>query len=77
MSAAVAHLLEEAIRLPMESQTELIEALLERAEPSRDFLDHQLGIVARRMQNVRDGTTTVVPAEDAHDKVLASLRLRP
>ena len=76
MSVAVAHLLKEALLLPLESQTELIEALLARAEPSRDFLDHQLGIVARRMQNVRDGSSTVVLAEDAHDRVLASLRLR-
>ena len=76
MSAAVAHLLEEALLLPLESQTELIEALLERAEPSRAFLDHQLGMVGRRMQNVRDGSSTVVPAKDAHDRVLASLRLR-
>lgn len=76
MSVAVAHLLAEALLLPLESQTELIEALLERAEPSRDFLDHQLGIVARRMLNVREGSSTVVPAEDAHDRVLASLRLR-
>jgi hypothetical protein len=76
MSAAVTHLLEEALLLPSESQTELVEALLERAEPSREFLDHQLGIVARRMQNVRDGTSTVIAAEDAHDRVLGSLRLR-
>lgn len=76
MSVAVAHLLEEALLLPIESQTELIEALLERAEPSRDFLDHQLGIVARRMRNVRDGSSRMVPAEDAHDRVLVSLRLR-
>jgi hypothetical protein len=76
MSVAVAHLLEEALLLPSESQTELIEALLEHAEPSPDFLDHQLGIVARRMQNVRDGSSAVIPAEVAHDKVLASLRFR-
>ena len=76
MSVAVAQLLEQVLRLPQESQTELIEALLDRAEPSREFLDHQLGIVTRRMQNVRGGSSTVVPAEDAHDRILASLRLR-
>jgi Putative addiction module component len=76
MTNTVIQLLEEAIRLPLESQTELIEALLERAEPSQDFLDHQLGIVARRMQSVRDGSSNVVSAEDAHNRVLASLRLR-
>lgn len=76
MSIAVAHLLAEALLLPSESQTELVEALLEHSEPSRDFLDHQLGIVMQRMQNVRDGTSPLIAAEDAHNRVLESLKLR-
>jgi Putative addiction module component len=76
MSVAVAHLLEEALLLPSESRTELVEALLERSEPARDFLDHQLGIVMRRMQSVRDGTSSLIAAEDAHDQVMESLKLR-
>ena len=76
MSAAVAHLLEEALLLPAESQTELVEAILERTEPSQDFLDAQLAIVTRRMQNVREGRSGVIAADEAHDRVLASLRLR-
>lgn len=76
MSDAVAHLLEEALLLPSESQTELVEAILERTEPSRDFLDHQLGIVTRRMQSVRDGTSSLIAAEEAHGRVMQSLRLR-
>ena len=76
MCAAVAHLLEEALLLPSESQTELVEALLERSEPSREFLDHQLGIVTRRMQSVRDGTSSLIAAEDAHNHVLELHRIR-
>lgn len=76
MSSDVAHLLEEALLLPTEAQTELVEALLERSEPSLGFLDQQVGTVIRRMQKVRDGSSTVVSAADAHDQVLDSLKLR-
>jgi hypothetical protein len=76
MSVAIAHLLEEALLLPSESRTELVEAILERSEPSRDFIDHQLGIVRRRMQAVQEGTSSLIAAEDAHERVLESLRLR-
>jgi hypothetical protein len=73
MSVSVTHLLEEALRLPPESRTELIEALLERTEPSREFLDHQLGIVSARMKRVLQGSSTVIDAGEAHDRVLHSL----
>ncbi|MBL9114253.1 MAG: hypothetical protein JNJ83_04550 [Verrucomicrobiaceae bacterium] len=76
MSSAVAHLLEEALLLPSESRTELVEALLERSEPSQDFLDHQLGIVRRRMQAVQGGTSALIAEEDAHEQVMRSLRIR-
>lgn len=76
MSAAVAQLLEEALRLPTESQTELVEAILERFEPSRDFLDEQLAKITRRMENVRTGRSTLVSATEAHERVLSALKLR-
>lgn len=76
MSVAVAQLLEEALLLPPESQTELVEALLKRAQPSRQFLDHQLGIVTQRMQSARQGSSALIEAEDAHAKVLVTLTLR-
>ena len=60
------YLLEEALLLPPESQTELIEALLERAEPSKEFLDHQLGIVTERMQRVQQGASALIDAQTAH-----------
>ena len=70
------HLLEDALLLPQESQTELIEALLERTEPSREFLDHQLGIVSERMKRVQQGSSTLIDAGEAHDRVLHSLKVR-
>ena len=76
MSASVNHLLEEALLLPPESRTELIEALMERAEPSREFLDHQLGIVTARRQRVQHGASTLVDAGEAHHQVLHALKAR-
>jgi hypothetical protein len=75
MSAIVDHLLESVLLLPTDSQTELVEAILERSKPSRDFLDHQLGIVRRRVQSVQDGSSLLIAEEDAHKKVLESLKL--
>jgi hypothetical protein len=75
MSVIVEHLLESVLLLPKDSQAELVEAILERSEPSRDFLDHQLGIVRRRVQSVQDGSSLLIEAEDAHKKVLESLKL--
>ena len=76
MSASVSHLLEEALLLPQESQTELIEALLERAQPSREFLDHQIGIVIERMKRVQQGASMLIDAGAAHDCVLNSLKVQ-
>lgn len=76
MSASVSHLLEEALLLPQESQTELIEALLERAQPSREFLDHQLEVVNERMKCVQQGSSTLIDAGAAHERVLNSLKVQ-
>lgn len=75
MSILFDHLLESVLLLPTDSQTELVEAILERSKPSREFLDHQLGIVRHRVQSVQDGSSTLIAAEDAHKKVLESLKL--
>jgi hypothetical protein len=77
MSATVAHLLSEALRLPADSRTELVEALLEQAHPTKDFIAHQVALVESRRNDVRTGTSSLIPAEKAHAAVLASLQLRP
>jgi hypothetical protein len=74
MSAVVTHLVEEALLLPSEVRTELVEAILEGAVPSEEFLAGQLEVIAGGMENVRDGSSRLVPAVNAHRMVLASLQ---
>jgi hypothetical protein len=62
--------------LPSEDQTELVEAILERSVPSADFVAEQMRTVERRMENVRTGTSKLIPADEAHESVLSSLRIR-
>lgn len=76
MSAAVADLLSAAMKLPAESRTELVEAILEQTSLDAGFIAEQMAIVSQRMERVRQGVTQVIPAEAAHDAVLASLKLR-
>jgi Putative addiction module component len=76
MSVSMTHLLEEALLLPLEEQTELVEALLECAQPSEEFLDHQRGIVSARMKRVQQGSSFLIDASDAHEQVQHSLKIR-
>lgn len=65
MTASVAHLLEEALLLPDESRAELVEAILESSAPSGEFVAEQMETVLRRMENVRNGSVQLIPAEEA------------
>ena len=76
MSTAVAHLLNEAMLLPPEARIDLVEAVLERSPVSEDFLAAQMNVVSGRMENVRTGKSKLIPADEAHESVLASLNLR-
>ncbi len=76
MSTAVADLLTAAMRLPSDSRTELVEAILERSEPTEDFIAGQMEVVSRRMERARQGITQLVPAAEAHEAVLAGLQDR-
>jgi hypothetical protein len=76
MSASVADLLTAAMSLPDESRTELVEAILERSAPSDAFITDQMATISQRMERVRQGLSTPVPAAEAHHAVLAALRLR-
>ena len=76
MSVSVTHLLQEALLLPPESQTELIEALLERAEPSKEFVDHQLGIVSVRRTRVEQGSSIPIDVGEADDRVISALKIQ-
>jgi len=76
MSAAVAHLLSEAMLLPSDCRTELVEAILEQSAPGEQFLAEQMKMIAGRMEKVRAGASTLIPADEAHDLVLGSVGLR-
>ncbi|SKA77468.1 hypothetical protein SAMN02745166_00382 [Prosthecobacter debontii] len=76
MSAVVSHLLDQALLLSEEARTELVEAILERSSPSEDFIQAQVHVVAERMKNVREGKSALIVETEAHQQVLASLKLR-
>ncbi len=73
MTATVTSLVEQAMSLTSESRTELVEAILAEAKPSDAFLSDQMKIVRQRMNNVRDGRSELVPAEEAHRRVREAL----
>lgn len=73
MTAIVTSLVEQAMSLPSESRTELVEAILAEAKPSNEFLSAQMKIVRQRMDNIRHGRSELVSAEEAHRRVRAAL----
>lgn len=74
MTTAVAELVEKALLLPSEERAELLEAIWEGESPSDDFINAQLSIVAERMENVKNGRSSLTSAADAHRMALESLR---
>ena len=73
MIAAVEHLVDQALLLSSESRTELVEAILERSTPSKEFIEDHMSNVLRRMEDVREGRSQLVSAEEAHRSVRESL----
>jgi len=73
MTAAVTHLLDEALRLPDQSRIELAERILDNTPPPADFIAKQMSIVRKRMANVRAGRSQLVPAEEAHRQIRKAL----
>lgn len=73
MTATVANLVKQAMSLPNDSRTELVEAILAEAKPSQEFLADQMKVVRQRMDNVREGRSELIPAEEAHRRVREAL----
>jgi len=73
MTATMTNLLEQAMSLPNDSRTELVEAILEKSKPSAEFLAEQMSNVRQRMEDVRAGRSALVPAMDAHHLVREAL----
>ena len=72
MNTAVAELVEKALLLPAEARAELLEAIWERESLPEGFISAQMGVVAERMENVRNGISLLIPAPEAHRMVLES-----
>ena len=73
MIATVAQLVEKALLLPSEARSELVEALLERSEPSDMLLMEQLRLVEERMAKVENGESLLIAQDEGHRLVLKSL----
>lgn len=73
MAPSVKQLVEQALLLPAESRTELVEAILESSEPSGDFIAGQMETVLARMNNVSEGRSDLISADEAHRKVREAL----
>ena len=73
MAPSVKQLVEQALLLPAESRTELVEAILEGCEPSGDFIAENMDTVLARMKNVSEGRSGLISADEAHRKVREAL----
>ncbi|MEM9479492.1 MAG: addiction module protein [Verrucomicrobiota bacterium] len=76
MSTEVSRLLDEAMQLSSDSQIELAEAILEKSLPSGNFMEDQMKKVKKRMKDVREGKSRLIPEEEAHESVRSSLKAR-
>jgi hypothetical protein len=76
MEAMVEDLLSAVMKLSDESRTDLVEAILERSTPSDAFISEQMELVKERMEQVRQGMSQPVSADEAHSTVLSGLNLR-
>ncbi|MBX3739823.1 MAG: hypothetical protein KF712_02440 [Akkermansiaceae bacterium] len=74
MALTVEHLVQEALLLPSESRTELVEAILERTPPSAEFMRDQTSVVLGRMENVREGRSALIPDAEVHRQIREALR---
>ena len=77
MTAAVTHLLDEALRLPDRSRIELAERILDNTPPPASAIAKQMTTVRKRMANVRAGRSRLIPAEEAHRQVRQALNREP
>ena len=73
MTAAVKHLVEEALRLAPEEREELIGTLLSHSEPDQEWTDAWVAECERRMEDVRSGKSKLIPAEEAHRRIRQAL----
>ena len=73
MTAAVKHLVEEALRLAPEEREELVETLLSQQEPDEEWTKAWSDEIEERSQKVCSGKIECIPAEEAHGQIRQSL----
>lgn len=73
MTAEVSELLEKAMLLPQEAREELAEAILEKSEPSEEYIADLVALAEQRMENVRTGKSKLIPAEDVFREIYEDL----
>lgn len=74
MTATASHLLEQVLRLPEDDREELLENILDRSLPSAGFVAEQMITVRRRMDDVSERRSQLIPAEEAHRQVREAIR---
>ncbi len=72
MTAAVKHLVEEALRLAPEEREELVETLLSHQEPYEGWSKEWSEEISRRMEDVRTGKAKLIPAEEVFRRMDAA-----
>lgn len=73
MTAAVKHLVEEAMQLAPKEREELVEALLSQQELEAGWTQAWTEEIGRRAEEVLSGKCECVSAEEAHRRVRQSL----
>ncbi len=72
MTAAVKHLVEEALRLAPEEREELVETLLSHSEPNDEWSQAWEEEISRRMEDVRTGKAKLISAEETFRRMDAA-----
>jgi site-specific recombinase len=73
MTAAVKHLVEEALRLAPEEREELVETLLSHSETDEQWAQAWSDEIHKRAEEVLSGKAEYVSAEEAHRQLRQSL----
>lgn len=72
MTAAVKHLVEEALRLAPEEREELVETLLSHSEPTEEWTQTWQEEISRRIEDVRTGKAKLIPADEVFRRMDAA-----
>jgi putative addiction module component (TIGR02574 family) len=69
MTTTASRLLEQVLLLPEDEREELVGNILDQSLPPSDFVAEQMITVRRRIEDVKEGRSALIPAEEAHQRV--------